>query len=189
MCVTPGASTGHELERHLVGVFGGCVRHDEERPVEGKLTAPATRVLVGPAARDGRTDAVDARVEPVATGFRELEALTVPARLGAAPEPFVERPRRAIRADDEPVERHRVARDDDAHAFSSLPWPDGLKHADRATGRRCSSAADRRVADGQRIVIVNVWGALVSVPPSAVPPLSTARTVTVATPTARSPGV
>ena len=39
------------------------------------------------------------------------------------------------------------------------------------------------------MVIVNVWTALVSTPPLAVPPLSTARTETVATPSASAFGL
>jgi hypothetical protein len=39
------------------------------------------------------------------------------------------------------------------------------------------------------IVIVNALGLLVSLPPAAVPPSSTARTVTVATPLASAAGV
>ncbi len=48
---------------------------------------------------------------------------------------------------------------------------------------------DPAVVICQMIVMVNVWGALVFVPPFAAPPRSTARTVTVAIPTATSPGV
>ena len=63
----------------------------------------------------------------------------------------------------------------------------------------CAPASSRMVWSGPRVKdgatftvatsIVNVWAALVSMPPLAVPPSSTACTVTVATPNAPGAGV